>query len=194
MRVFGREWIEIDDDVIGELWALEREGSIYVDHWQDHLNDFRHVRIKFTKDEIEEYVRSLWAYETFLRADSPPWARDVPEIPPDIAKRADEYSVTSVDGHQEGLPHHCIAGFVGARLEKLICTNKRAEILEELGTSALLTTIKRAIDSLTPSIRLFNNREKGLTAWAVTGFTPISRTVELRVNPFVCAFPVVVVF
>ena len=26
------------------------------------------------------------------------------------------------------------------------------------------------------------------------GFTPISRTVELRVNPFVCAFPVVVVF
>ena len=26
------------------------------------------------------------------------------------------------------------------------------------------------------------------------GFTPISRTVELRVNPSVCAFPVVVVF
>ena len=32
----------------------------------------------------------------------------------------------------------------------------------------MLTTIKRAIDSLTPSIRLLNNREKGLAPRAVT--------------------------
>ena len=168
MRVFGKEWTCLDDEDINQLWTLEREGVIYADLRQDHLNDFRHVRIRFTKDEIEEYVRSLWAYEAFLRADSPPWARDVPEIPPDIAKRADEYSITFVDGHEEGPPHHCIAGFVGEHLEELICTNKRAEILEELGTSALLTTIKRAINSLTPSIRLFNSREQGLKAWEVT--------------------------
>ena len=161
MRVFGKEWTELDEDVVCELWALEREGAIYVDHWQDHLSDFRHVRIKSTKDEIKEYVRSLWAYETFLRAGSPPRARDVPEIPSDIAKRADEYALSSVDGHEEGPPYHCIAGFLGERLENLVSSNERDEILEELGSSELLTMVKRAIDSLTPAIRLFNKREKG---------------------------------
>ena len=168
MRVFGKEWTVIDTSAIEELWTLEREGAIYVDHWQDHLNDFRRVRIKFTDDEIRDYVRSLWAYETFLRAGSPPWARDVPGIPSDIAKRADEYSLLSADGQTEGPPYHCIAGFLGEHLETLVCLNDRDEILEDLGTPALLTTVRRAIDSLTPSIRLFNKREKGLTDWTIT--------------------------
>ena len=44
----------------------------------------------------------------------------------------------------------------------------------ELGTAALLTTVKRAIDSLTPSIRLFNKREKGLAPW------PVNREDDVR--------------
>ena len=173
MRIFGKEWTELANGSIDELWTLERESAIYGDHWQDHLNDFRRVRIKFTEEETKEYVRSLWAYEAFLRAGSPAWASEVPEIPPDIAKRADEYSAP-VDGHPEGLPYHCIAGFLGKHLEALVCTNERAEIVDELGTSALLTTVKRAIDSLTPSIRLFNKREKGLTPW------PVNREDDVR--------------
>ena len=168
MRVFGKQWTELDSGTIDELWTLEREGAVYVDLWQDDLKDFRRVRIRFADEETEEYVRSLWAYEAFLRAGSPPSAREVPEIPADIAKRADGYSLTSLNGHDKGPPYHCIAGFIGPHLEALICTNRRSEILEELGTSALLTTVKQAIDSLTPSIRLFNRREKGLAAWPVT--------------------------
>jgi hypothetical protein len=168
MRVFDREWTNIDESFILELQSLEREGAIYVDHWQDHLNDFRHVRIKFTPDEIEEYVRSIWSFELFLQTDSAQWAREVPGIPTDIAARADNYALKTADGKRIGPPCHCLAAFLGDELEALVCSNMRTEILEEFGTSGLLTTIKRAIDSLTPSIRLFNQREKGLVSWPVT--------------------------
>ena len=166
MRAFGKQWKELDSGTIEDLWTLERERTVYADHWQDDLDDFRRVRIRFTEEETREYVRSLWAYEAFLRAGSPTSASQVPEIPPDIAKRADEYVLVS--RHQEGPPYHCIAGFIGPHLEALVCTNERSEILQELGTSALLTTVQRAIDSLTPSMRLFNRREKGLATWPVT--------------------------
>jgi hypothetical protein len=168
MRIFERDWIKLDEEAVRDLWSLEREGAIYTDLWQDHLNDFRHVRIKFTPEEIEEYVRSYWAYELFLRAGSPEWARDVPDIPPDIARRADGYVLRTVDGKEFGPPYHCPAAFLGEELEALVCLNVRTEILEESGKQSLLTTVKRAIDALTPSIRLFSRREKGLAAWPIT--------------------------
>ena len=168
MRIFGKDWTAVDHSVMEELWTLEREGAIYTEHWQEHLSDFRHVRIKFTDDEKEEYVRSLWAYEMFLRAGSPPFAKDVPDIPIDIATRADEYTLVLRDGHTEGPPYHCIAGFIGEHLEGLACTNERDEVVEELGKAALILTVKRSIDSLTPSIRLFKYREKGLANWTIT--------------------------
>jgi hypothetical protein len=64
---------------------------------------------------------------------------------------------------------HCVAGFLGLELEKLTCFNveDRQEIIEEKGKAQLLTTVKNAVDTLTPSIRLFNRREKGLTEWTV---------------------------
>lgn len=168
MRIFGRDWIEIDEEAVRDLWSLEREGTIYTDHWQDHLNDFRHVQIKFTPEEIEEYVRSYGAYELFLRAGSPESASDVPEIPADIAERADSYVLRTGDGKMLGPPYHCPAAFLGDALEALVCSNQRSVILEESGTKALLTTVKRALDALTPSIRLFNRREKGLATWSIT--------------------------
>ena len=156
MRVFGKQWTELDDGTIDGLWTLERERAIYVDLWQDHLQDFRRVRIAFTDTETEEYVRSLWAYKAYLRAGSPPWAKDVPEIPPDIATRADEYSLELGNGRTEGPPYHCIAGFLGTHLEALVCTNGRSDILQELGTPALLTTVKasdRFAHTVDPSLQ-----------------------------------------
>jgi hypothetical protein len=169
MRAFGRDWVAIDDDAVRELCSLEREGAIYVDHWQDHLHDFRHVKISFTPDEIQEFVRSYWAYELFLRAGSPRRLSDVREIPPDIAERADSYVLHTVDGPAPNPPHHCPAAFLGPDLEELVCFTPpdRRILLEELGTAALITTIKGAVDSLTPTIRLFSCREKSLTNWPI---------------------------
>lgn len=168
MRIFDKDWLFIDEELSSELLSLEREGVIYTDRWQEHLCDFRHVRIRFTAKEIEEYVRGLWAYEIFLRAGSPDFAADVLEIPGDIAKRADEYVLQTRDGETIGPPHHCPAAFMTAELEDLVCySSERVEILTEVGAEALLSTVKRAIDSLTPSIRLFNSREKGLQRWPI---------------------------
>ena len=168
MKYFGYDFELLDENHQRDLLHLEREGAIYSDHWIDRLNDFRHIRIKLTPEEIKEYVRSSWAYELFLRAGQPEKASEVEGIPEDIADRADSYTMVTEDGKSE-TPWHCVAAFLGPELEKLICFNieDRQEIIEETGKAQLLTTIKKAVDSLTPSIRLFNRREKGLTEWTV---------------------------
>jgi REase_DpnII-MboI len=170
MRVFGHDFIELDEVHIHELLSLEREGAIYSDQWIDELNDFRHVRFVLTKAEIDEYVRSLWSYELFLRSGQPSRAAEVESIPADIAARADAYSIHTQEGDRLGPPYHCVAGFIGEHLEDLLCfyAGPRREILEEVGSQALMTTIRHAVDSLTPAIRRFNRRERGLTPWPVT--------------------------
>lgn len=167
MRAFGKHWTQISYSEFEDLMSLEREGSIYTDHWQEQLDDFRHVRIRFTQEEVKEYVRSYWAYELFLQAGSPGRALDLPEIPEDIARRADEYTVSTIEGETLGPFYHCPAAFLSPELEALVCSNARSEIIEEFGKEALLSTLQRAIDSLTPSIRLFNNREKSLSPWLI---------------------------
>jgi hypothetical protein len=94
-------------------------------------------------------------------------AADVDGIPSDIAQRADAYRMYTRDGLVSDEPWHCVAGFIGPELERLTCTNERAQILEATGKAELLYTVKRAIDALSPSIRRFNNREKGLADWQV---------------------------
>lgn len=174
MRIFNKDWNNIDEELISELASLEREAVIYTDHWQSDLNDFRHVRIRFTQEEVDEYIRRAWAYEIFLSHGSPEWANEVEGIPSDIAAEADSYQVQTRDGEFLGPPYHCFAAFLGSHLESLVCSNKRSETLQETGAEALLTTVKRSIDALTPSIRLFNEREKGLNNW------PISREDDIR--------------
>jgi hypothetical protein len=168
LKYFGYDFKLLDENFQRDLLHLEREGAIYSDHWIERLNDFRHIRIKLTPEEIKEYVRSLWAYELFLRAGLPERASEVEGIPKDIAERADSYTMVTEDGKSE-TPWHCVAGFLGLELEKLTCFNveDRQEIIEEKGKAQLLTTVKNAVDTLTPSIRLFNRREKGLTEWTV---------------------------
>ena len=34
MRIFGKEWTELANGSIDELWTLERESAIYGDHWE----------------------------------------------------------------------------------------------------------------------------------------------------------------
>jgi len=168
MKLFGYDFREIGEHHTQDLFQLEREGAIYADHWFDEIGDFRHIRIKFTPEEIKEYVRSMWALELYYRAGSPEKAAAVPKIPPDIAERADSYKLSFPDS--EPVESHCPAAFLTGELEALVCTNVRGRyvILEEVGTENLLSTLKRAVDALTPSIRLFRCREKGLSPWAIT--------------------------
>ncbi len=169
MRIFQYDFEFLPEEHIQDLLALQREGAVYTDQWIDAIGDFRHVRIRFSRAEIEEYVRSLWAYELFIRAGRPPRAADVPGIPDDIAGRADTYVLDRVDGSTWGPPYHCPAGFIGEDLESLVCftPDSRREILEEQGKAALISTVKRAADALTPAMRLFGDREKHLTAWTI---------------------------
>ena len=175
MNVFGHRFAHLDDEHIENLLSLEREKSIYTDFWIAELDDFRHVRIRLTDPEIAEFVRSMKAWDLFLGSNAT-WAREVKGIPADIAARADSYHITTIDGKTSGPPWHCAAGFMGRDLELVVCgmDRSRHDVLEEHGTAAFLTTIRRAVDALTPAIRCFATREKGLAPW------PIGREDDVR--------------
>ncbi|BCH27641.1 PD-(D/E)XK nuclease domain-containing protein [Mesorhizobium sp. L-8-3] len=174
MRIFGYDFTHIDESHLEDLGTLERERAIYADHWIEELHDFRHVRIRLTESEVTEYVRAMKAMDTF-HGSGATWARDVPTIPSDIAERADSYSIRTRDGKTYGPPWHCAAAFCGREIEEILCFSvARMEVIEELGTAAFLSTIRRAVDALTPSIRAFENREKGLATW------PIMREDDVR--------------
>jgi REase_DpnII-MboI len=169
MKAFGHDFRVVGEHHFQELLTLERERAIYGDHWIPELNDFRHIRINFSEEEVEDYVRRVWAYEQFLRAGTQ-WARDVPGIDPQIANDADTYSSKLKDGTVIPPPYHCPAAFYGPHLESLVCSNMpgRYVVIDALGREAFLLTVRQVVDSLTPAIRSFNNREKGLAPWGIT--------------------------
>jgi hypothetical protein len=167
MKIFGHNFLHIADSHLEDLLSLEREQAVYTDHWIDGLDDFRHVRIPFTEDEVKEFVRSMKAFDLFAGSKAR-WARDVRGIPKDIANRADQYHGQLADGTKLGPPWHCAAGFMGHHIETLVCGfTTRRQILEEHGIASFLSTIRRAADALTPAIRCFTSREKGLVSWRI---------------------------
>src|SRR5450759_411437 len=105
MKAFGYEFAHLDESHVEDLQSLEREQAIYTDHWSDGFEDFRHVRIAMSDDEITEYFRSLVAYDMFL-GSSATLAKDVPGIPADVAARADAYHLETIDGELLGPPWH----------------------------------------------------------------------------------------
>ena len=186
MKIFGYDFEVLGQSHITNLLQLEREGMVYSDRWFDDLGDYRHVRLRLAPEEIKEFARSMWAFELFIRAGCPSKAAAVPGIPDDIASRADSYvlnhfarehrrqsagSEPLIVHVKSDSPHHCAAGFMGHELEALFCfdTPNRYEIVEEIGVESLISTLRRAVDALTPSIRLFQRREKGLAPWPISG-------------------------
>ena len=165
---WGKEFVHIPEHVRSDLHTLTRECAVYYDHWIDEIGDFRHVRIDFTEEEREEYFRRSWAYELFLRAGMPKWAVDTPGIDSEVAKDADTYSPTLRDGFQIPPPYHCFAAFLGNHLERLTCgRTDRQTVIDLKGREAIKYDVARTIGTLTPTIRSFNNRERGLNPWSI---------------------------
>ena len=167
MKVFGHRFKHLGESHVDDLMSLERERALYSDHWIESIKDFRHVRIALTDDEIAEYVRSMVALDKFLGSKKR-WAREVRGIPADIATRADSYKAETRDGKTFGPPWHCPAAFMGKHLESVICFDRsRAQVIEEYGTAAFLSSVRRVVDALTPAIRCFSERERGLKPWTI---------------------------
>ena len=117
---FGYKFTHIPEHAREDVASLEREGVLYADHWVEELQDFRHVRITLTREEANEYARRTWAYELWIRAGCPKWAKDVPGIDADVAEEADSYSLTTRDGTVFPPPYHCYAAFLGSHLELIM--------------------------------------------------------------------------
>ena len=182
----GKKFTHIPEHVRQDLDTLERECAIYADLWIDEVDDFRHVRIEFTPEEREEFAKRSWAYELFLRAGGPKWAIETPGIDEDIAKDADTYSLKSRDGEVIPPPYHCFAAFLGKHLESLVCSRSDRETVIELsGRAKVLFEVRRAINVLTPTIRSFNNREKGLNPWTISCEDDVRDLFYVMLRPLV---------
>ena len=166
---YGKTFTHIPEHVRQDLETLEQECAVYSDHWIEEVGDFRHIRIDFTAEERDEFFRRCWAYELFIRADYPTWAAETPGIDEDIANDADTYTMVLRDGSIIPPPYHCFAAFLGSHLEMLTCFNSDREIVIQLeGKEAKLFEVRRAIQTLTSTIRSFERREQGLSPWAIT--------------------------
>ena len=182
----NREFTHIPEHVRQDLETLEREGAIYADHWIDEVGDFRHVRIEFTPDEREEFARRSWAYELFLRAEQPYWAAETPGIDADIAREADTYSMRLRNGTIIPAPYHCFAAFLGESLERLVTSGtERQTVIELSAREKVLYQVRRTIDTLTPTIRSFNSREKGLVPWTVSREDDVRDLLYVMLRPIV---------
>jgi hypothetical protein len=174
-EAFGYRFTHAPEHVRDDLGSLEREGAVYSDQWVEELGDFRHVRIQFTEEERIEFARRSWAFELWLRAGMPEWARDTPGIDEDIASEADSYA------------YHCFAAFLGKHLEALTCgmLDTRRKVIEFTGKEALLYEVRRVIQTLTPTIRSFNTREKGLSPWTVAREDDVRDLLYVMLRPLV---------
>lgn len=166
-HAFGYEFTHLPEFARANVESLEREGVIYDDYWIDELDDFRHVRIALTPEEAREYARRCWAFELWLRAGEPYWARDTPGIDADVAADADSFVFETVHGDSFGPPYHCFSAFLGSQLEIATSEPGRLTVIELQGRESALFTLGRAVQALTPTIRSFNSREKGLDQWLV---------------------------
>lgn len=186
-EAFGYVFTHVPENVRDDLGSLEREGAIYNDQWIEELGDFRHVRIGFTEEECKEFVRRSWAFELWIRAGMPQWARDTPGIDQDIAREADSYVMHTRDGESLGPPFHCFAAFLGEHLEALTCgmLNERSKVIEFAGKEALLYEVRRVIQTLTPTIRSFNTREKGLSSWTIAREDDVRDLLYVMLRPLV---------
>lgn len=183
---FGYTFTHIPEHVREDVDTLARESALYADHWIEELNDFRHVRIVLSPEEAKDYARRSWAYELWIRAGQPKWARDVPQIDADIAHDADTYSPQFKDGTVIPPPYHCFAAFLGRHLQAVSygMLPERQEVIELQGRESVLFTLSRAVQALTPTIRSFANREKGLSPW------PVKREDDIRDLLYVMLRPI----
>jgi hypothetical protein len=184
---FGYTFTHIPEHVREDLGSLEREGVVYADHWIETIGDFRHVRIAFTPEEVAEFVRRSWAYELFLRAGCPHWAREAPGIDVEIASEADGYELHTRDGVTIPPPYHCFAAFLGSDLEALVCSNVpgRQTVIELQGRESLLFTLSRAVQALTATIRSFNKRENGQAPWTIAREDDVRDLLYVMLKPAV---------
>lgn len=187
IEAFGYVFTHVPEHVLDDLGSLEREGAIYSDQWVEELGDFRHVRIGFTEEECKEFARRSWAYELWIRANMPEWVRDTPGIDQDIANEADSYVMNTRDGESFGPPYHCFASFLGKHLEALTCgmLDERRKVIEFAGKEALLYEVQRVIRTLTPTIRSFNSREKGLSPWTIAREDDVRDLLYVMLRPLV---------
>jgi DpnII restriction endonuclease len=179
---FSYEFTHIPEFARDHVSSSERERVIYEDHWIEELKDFRHTRIAFTDDEAREYARRTWAYELFLRAGHPYWAKDAPNIDPDIAHDADSYAPIFRDGSKVIPPYLCFAAFLGS-LENLHKLPGRQTVIELQGRESALFTLTRAVQALTPTMRTFNSREKGLQPWTVSREDDVRDLLYVMLKP-----------
>lgn len=134
MRIFERDFSNLDNSFIQDLRTLESEGAIYSQFWQDEFCDFRFCRIRLTPPEIVDYVEASEAFNEFskyleLSNTSKEALNKISNNK--IRNRVLKYNIWAESIEQDTL--YCFAAFVGKHIEDLLCggIQERYEFLNQ---------------------------------------------------------------
>lgn len=166
IKAFGHEFKELLPGHASNLITLEKEGAIYVKHFDEKNKKFNLYKIKFLPDEIFEYVEAQIAQQEFFenRKKYGDFNKALEKISnKKIIERVKSYKAISKDGKDftEEFRGN-FASFMGPELEELLCfhTNSvRYELLPRINTIDKVAIIMNMFNSISSSINFFSNRK-----------------------------------
>lgn len=166
IEVFGHKFKNLFPDNAEDLITLEKEGALYVDHYDKSTKKFNHYRVAFLPKEIVEYVEAHVAEQEFdegLKKFNGDFSKALGNITnKKIAERVQAYKkVKTKDGRTDDL-RGSLASFLGPDLEDLCCFHTRPlryELLPRINTKDKLAIILDIFDSISNNINYLSKRK-----------------------------------
>jgi len=176
IEAFGHKFKGLLPGHAEDLITLEKEGALYVEHFDKESKKFNYYRIKFLPKEIVEYVEAQVAQQEFfegMEKFNGDFDKALGNITnKKIAERVRTYeSCVIKDGKEIKVDHRGnFASFMGRELEELVCfhTNPlRYELLPRINTKDKVAIILDIFDSISNSINFLSKRKHSRPSFSV---------------------------
>lgn len=168
IEAFGYKFTNLYPGLASDLVTLEKEGAIYVQHYDKSIDKFNHYKVKLLPKEIVEYVQAYVAQEEFHEGLKK--YKDFDKALDNVSNKKIVERVKSYDEFTERkmgekLPvslKGCFASFLTEELEELSCfhTNpNRYELLPRINTQDKIAIILDVFNAISNSINFLANRK-----------------------------------
>jgi len=162
MKVFDRQFNNLDAAHLHDLQTLESEGAVYSQFYREEFNTFRFCRIRLHPPEIVGYVDAAAGYDEFLGRlglVGGPDAALAALSDRRFIERVREYNRWTVTNGQPDT-QFCFAAFLGDHLADLVCGGQpgRYEYLSESYTDDRRYLLTEILETFPNSARYLAGR------------------------------------
>ncbi len=172
-----------------DLITLEKEGSLYVEHFDKKIQKFNQYKINFLPNEIVKYVEAHVAHQEFfegLKKSKGDFDKALENITDKkIAEGVRNYESYTKDGKKVDI-RGCFASFMGKELEELVCfhTNPvRYELLPRINVKDKIAIIMDIFNSLSININFLSERKHNRPPFNVENEYDVQDLLYVIVKP-----------